>query len=93
MKKILLPFMVPTMVGLSTLGLTACSSDQPPVTEAKAETTSTFEQVYAGITADEIVGPLKTLSSDEFEGRLPTTPGEKKTLDYCWKYYYTARPH
>ena len=82
MKKILLPLMVPTVVGLSALGLAACSSDQPPVAETQAETTSNFEQVYAGITADEIVGPLKTLASDEFEGRLPTTPGEKKTLDY-----------
>lgn len=70
MKKILLPLVVSGCVALS-----ACSSDKP------AEI-SNFDSVYSSITSDKIAPPLKTLASDEFEGRLPTTVGEEKTLDY-----------
>ncbi|MBT82326.1 MAG: peptidase M28 [Alteromonadaceae bacterium] len=83
MKKILLPFMVPALVGISAAGLSACSSDQPaPADTAQAGSTANFDSVYAGITAEDISGPLQTLASDEFEGRLPTSPGEQKTLDF-----------
>jgi Zn-dependent M28 family amino/carboxypeptidase len=34
------------------------------------------------ISADTLIGITKTLSSDEFEGRAPTTPGEDKTIGY-----------
>ena len=47
-----------------------------------AAVTSNFENVYASISAADLRQQTKTLSSDEFGGRLPTTPGEKKTLDY-----------
>ncbi|GGD68252.1 M28 family metallopeptidase [Lacimicrobium alkaliphilum] len=41
-----------------------------------------FQQVYDQIKAKELARHTKVLSSDEFEGRLPTTEGEQKTLDY-----------
>ena len=41
-----------------------------------------FETVYASISADDLKKHTKVLASDEFEGRLPAKPGEKKTLDY-----------
>jgi Zn-dependent M28 family amino/carboxypeptidase len=34
------------------------------------------------ITADSLLGEIKTLSSDEFEGRKPGSPGEEKTIAY-----------
>ncbi|HWE52763.1 MAG TPA: M28 family peptidase [Bryobacteraceae bacterium] len=34
------------------------------------------------IKADSLLGEIKTLSSDEFEGRKPGTPGEQKTTAY-----------
>ncbi|MFQ3249986.1 MAG: Zn-dependent M28 family amino/carboxypeptidase [Glaciecola sp.] len=47
-----------------------------------AKVENNFEAVYQSISTDVLKQHTKTLSSDEFEGRLPTTPGEKKTLDY-----------
>ena len=34
------------------------------------------------ISADSLLGEIKTLSSDEFEGRKPGSPGEVKTIAY-----------
>src|SRR5580698_6035563 len=34
------------------------------------------------ITADSLLSEIKTLSSDEFEGRKPGSEGEKKTIAY-----------
>ena len=75
MKRILLP--------LSTLAiaLSACTpTEQASNGEDIAK--ANFQQVYDSISVEKIVPPLKTLASDEFEGRLPTTEGEKKTLDF-----------
>ena len=58
--------------------MTACQ-------ESEIETpviTDNFIDVYQGINNDDIKKHIKTLASDEFEGRLPTTVGEQKTLDY-----------
>src|SRR5438132_292407 len=34
------------------------------------------------INADDLLGHIRTLASDEFEGRLPGTPGEERTVAY-----------
>jgi Zn-dependent M28 family amino/carboxypeptidase len=34
------------------------------------------------ITAEDLSRHIEVLASDEFEGRLPATPGEEKTIDY-----------
>jgi Zn-dependent M28 family amino/carboxypeptidase len=58
--------------------LTGCG-EAPP---ANVEPSDNFEHVYQSISIDELRHHTKTISSDEFEGRLPTTHGEKLTLDY-----------
>src|SRR4051794_25822872 len=35
-----------------------------------------------GLSADELLAHIKVLSSDEFEGRAPGTPGEDRSVDY-----------
>jgi hypothetical protein len=34
------------------------------------------------ITTEGLLKHIRVLASDEFEGRAPATPGEKKSLDY-----------
>ena len=81
MKKMFLPLLVPTL-----LSVVACSpnNDSGVQNDAKPDAvqSSNFEAIYSGISDSDIRAPLKTLSSDEFEGRLPTTPGETKTIEY-----------
>ncbi|MHC6645712.1 M28 family metallopeptidase [Alteromonas sp. HB246098] len=82
MKKMFLPLLVPTLLGVS-----ACTpNNESTTTNETAQKTmpvaSNFDSVYNNISDADIREPLKILSSDEFEGRLPTTEGEKKTIDY-----------
>lgn len=60
----------------SLLALTSCGSlidgSQP----------DNFEKTYNEINETQLKVHVKTLSSDEFEGRAPTTIGETKTLNY-----------
>ena len=41
-----------------------------------------FKQAENQIQADSLAATIKVLSSDEFEGRGPATPGEEKTIHY-----------
>ncbi|MDG2392693.1 MAG: M28 family metallopeptidase [Thalassotalea sp.] len=50
-----------------------------------ATTAQTFDQAYKAISADKLHQHVKVLASEDFGGRLPTTEGEKKTLDYLTK--------
>ncbi|MGS2720324.1 M28 family metallopeptidase [Paraglaciecola aestuariivivens] len=60
------------------LAITGCNTEQ-----AKPQTqVDNFEQAYQSINQDDLKTHIKTLASDEFEGRAPATLGEKKTLDY-----------
>lgn len=61
-----------------TLALSACQDKQVEAPLA----VNNFIDVYQGINTDDLKTHIKILASDEFEGRLPTTAGEKKTLDY-----------
>jgi Zn-dependent M28 family amino/carboxypeptidase len=71
------------------LSVSACTPSNDSETKvsdtdtlATAQETTNFDSVYNSISDADIREPLKILSSDEFEGRLPTTEGEKKTIDY-----------
>ncbi len=44
-----------------------------------------FDQAYQSISSEQLHKHVKILSSNEFAGRLPTSAGEKKTLDYLTK--------
>lgn len=61
----------------SAMVLAACSSTSTPK--------DNFLSVYNNISQADLKQHTKTLASDEFEGRLPTTIGEEKTLDYLIK--------
>lgn len=43
---------------------------------------SPLDQIAQTITVESLMGPIKILSSDAFEGRSTGTIGEKKTIDY-----------
>jgi Zn-dependent M28 family amino/carboxypeptidase len=43
---------------------------------------ATAAPVQPTFSADQLAGEIKTLASDEFEGRRPATPGEEKTVAF-----------
>lgn len=54
--------------------------------QATADTPKgSFEQVYQRIDSQTLSDYTRILSSDEFEGRLPTTLGEERTVDFLVK--------
>lgn len=57
------------------------------LTTAQAKT---LEQAYQDISESELHKHTKILSSDAFGGRLPTSEGEKKTMDYLTKHFKEA---
>jgi Zn-dependent M28 family amino/carboxypeptidase len=62
-----------------TLALSACQDKQ---VDTPLPVVDNFIDVYQDINTDDLKKHIKILASDEFEGRLPTTIGEQKTLDY-----------
>ncbi|WP_371379022.1 M28 family metallopeptidase [Thalassotalea aquiviva] len=50
----------------------------------------TYQQAYDSISDKALHKHVKVLSSDQFGGRLPTTDGEKKTLDYLISHFKQA---
>jgi len=52
--------------------LAACSQDSQP----------SLQPALDAITSQSLLDEIKTLSSDEFEGRKPGSPGEEKTVAY-----------
>src|SRR3954451_210724 len=52
--------------------LVSCAPNNPP----------SIEPALNAISADSMMAEIKTLSSDEFEGRKPGTVGEEKTVAY-----------
>ncbi|MFC4699777.1 M28 family metallopeptidase [Glaciecola siphonariae] len=64
------------------IALGACS-EPSQIDEAQSQDAKeNFKEVYTSISTQRITNDIKTLASDEFEGRLPTTEGEKKTLEF-----------
>src|SRR5690606_33416492 len=71
MKKINLFFIL--ILGL----LIACNNDKDQKTNISID-----DNALNSISKDSYIEHIKTLSSDEFEGRMPFTEGEKKTITY-----------
>lgn len=65
--------LAPAAVALVTL---SCGQPQPNLPAAEK-----------AITADSLLGEIKVLSSDAFEGRKPGSPGEVKTIAYMQKQF------
>ena len=82
MKKMFLPLLVPTLLGVSACTPNNDSTTTNETAQKTMPVASNFDSVYNSISDADIREPLKVLSSDEFEGRLPTTEGEKKTVDF-----------
>ena len=79
---------------LTTMTLAGCTqpakdrvTTTKSATVAAAVSTDNFDEIYTSISGDVIKAHAKTLASDEFEGRLPTTIGEEKTLDYLISHF------
>ncbi|WP_159816864.1 M28 family metallopeptidase [Colwellia sp. 20A7] len=51
----------------------------------KTNTTADVTASYNSINKEQLIEHIKVLSSDEFEGRAPSTKGEALTLDYLTK--------
>ncbi len=66
----------------SLTNILAFSACQDKKVEVQPPVVDNFNDVYQGINTDDLKKHIKILASDEFEGRLPTTVGEQKTLDY-----------
>jgi Zn-dependent M28 family amino/carboxypeptidase len=61
------------MVVTVMVALSGCSKSEP--------------QASTGISAESLLGEIRTLASDDFEGRKPGTPGEEKTVAYLQKQF------
>jgi Zn-dependent M28 family amino/carboxypeptidase len=76
------------LLGLAaTVALVACQREQATpaptaTTPAPATTTATAHDFSPAIDAGDFVEHVKTLASDDFEGRGPGTPGEEKSVEY-----------
>lgn len=64
---------------LTLLALVACGAPQAPV-ETSSE--APLEAALETIQGEDLLAAVKTLSSDAFEGRGPSSPGEEKTINY-----------
>jgi len=68
------------IVAIAGLSLVACQA-----TEEESTSPDTAGGVVEGISAETLLQEIRVLASDEFEGRLPGTPGEEKTIAYLTK--------
>lgn len=63
--------------------ISACSHSNNSETNVPAmPSVDDFESAYQSISQEKLRMHTKIVSSDEFEGRSPTTKGETKTIDY-----------
>ena len=71
------------LIPVAAMLLAGCVNLSPKdsVTMASAPGNN-FKQAYQGIRSAELSRHTQVLASDDFEGRLPTSAGEQKTLDY-----------
>src|SRR5207342_3307492 len=60
--------------------LAACSKLE--TTGPPGIATDQNRSALASISSEDLLRHIKTLASDEFEGRAPGTPGEEKTVNY-----------
>lgn len=68
---------------ISMLALTVLAGcAESPSTSSSQNNEDDFLRVYHQITSEQLKSYTKTISSDEFEGRSPTTKGEEKVLDF-----------
>ncbi|TJY63089.1 M28 family peptidase [Sinimarinibacterium sp. CAU 1509] len=73
--------LAPLFAALATVTLAACASQSlAPTVDPNA--TAVDATALSSITADGLLQHIRVLGSDAFEGRLPGTVGEEKTIEY-----------
>ena len=82
---------IPLLLSLAAaMALAACNREAPapaaPAPDAPAAAAATHAFV-PDIAAPDFAQMVKTLASDEFEGRAPGSPGEEKTIEYIKAQY------
>lgn len=71
------------VAGLAVTALAACSGDgQAERAEIRAAADTDVGAATARIETERLSEIVRTLASDDFEGRAPGTPGGKKTVEY-----------
>ena len=70
------------------LTLSACASAELPIVEPPPPSIAAF--AAPPLSAEALLGHVRVLASDEFEGRAPGTNGERLTLDYVSRAYAAA---
>ena len=63
---------------LTSVLLSACGTNNV----VKVNTVSDVNASYNSINKEQLIEHIKVLASDEFEGRAPSSKGEKLTLEY-----------
>ncbi|MCA1630982.1 MAG: M28 family metallopeptidase [Acidobacteria bacterium] len=87
-----------SLAAAAALAAAAIACQPVPTTNTNSNTNAASPQTAAGlpaelkpaldtINADDIMRHIKTLSSDEFEGRGPGTPGEELSVKYITEQY------
>lgn len=66
---------------IALCALVACSVATPPA-GSNPFTQPGFQSALNSVNAASLIEPIRVLSSDEFEGRLPGTRGEELSVDY-----------
>jgi len=69
----------PLISALIVVGCAACSAGQAPV---ETPSDAPLDAALQTIQGDDLLAVVKTLASDEFEGRGPSSPGEEMTINY-----------
>ncbi|GGC27989.1 hypothetical protein GCM10011371_14380 [Novosphingobium marinum] len=72
--------MKPLIIGAAALALSACATTAPATDYAAPASAATGD--IPDLSVDTMREMTRVLSSDEFEGRAPGTPGEEKTVAY-----------
>jgi len=71
-----------------TLGLLVFGACADPAERRAAVSPETVGPALESVTADRLLGHIEVLASDEFEGRLPGTAGEEKTVSYLIEQFH-----
>ncbi len=66
---------------ISLLVLSSCSRS-PQGADTQTNARPNLQPGFDAISSDSLLSEIKTLSSDEFEGRKPGSAGEQKTIAY-----------
>jgi Zn-dependent M28 family amino/carboxypeptidase len=77
------------LAGCSRTAEAPTATSGAPATPASTAATKLPLDKLPKVSADAMLAHIKVLASDEYEGRLPGTPGEAKTVEYITQQFQT----